>query len=99
MTKLSPKATRFIEAAIAEMGDEGIKAIWASAKHDPNSELPDAVAHAALSALSYLESQLTACFDRSLTEDEASDLSNDLGFVRSIESDLRRQLFSPLAEF
>jgi hypothetical protein len=98
MTKLSRKATRFIEAAVAEMEDQEIRAIWTSAKHDTNTELPEAVARTALSALSYLESQLMARLERPLTEDEASDLSNDLGFVRAIESDLRRQLFSPHAD-
>lgn len=92
MTKLSPKATRFIEAAVDDMADRDIKAIWTSVRHDPGTEIPNPVARAVLAALSHFERQLRARLDRVHDEDEASDLSNDLGFVCAIESDLRRQV-------
>jgi transcriptional regulator with XRE-family HTH domain len=92
MTKLSPEATRFIDAAIDEMADINIKAEWASIRHDPGTELPDSVARAVLTALSQFERRLRARLNGPLHEEEASDLSNDLGFVCAIEDDLRRQI-------
>jgi len=92
MTKLSPKATRFIETAVYDMEDSDIKAILASVGHDPGTEIPDPVARAVLAALLHFERQLRARLDRADDEDEASDLSNDLGFVCAIENDLRRQV-------
>ena len=64
MTKLSPKATRFIEAAVDDMADRDIKAIWTSIRHDPGAEIPDPVARAVLAALSHFERQLRARLDR-----------------------------------
>jgi hypothetical protein len=95
MTKLSPKAARFIEAAVDDMADRDIKAIWATVSHDSGTEIPDPVARGVLAALSRLERQLRARLDRVHDEDEAPDLSNDLGFVCAIESDLRRQVSAP----
>jgi len=92
MTKLSPKATRFIDVAMDETADRDIKTVWASIRHDPGTELPDRVARAVLTALSQFESRLRARLDRPMHEDEASDLSNDLGFVCAIENDLKRQI-------
>jgi hypothetical protein len=94
MTRFSPKATRFIEAAVDELADHDVKAIWMSAGHDPGTEVPDHVARAALKALHYFENQLRARLDTypPLDEDEASDLSNDLGFVCAVERDLRQQI-------
>ena len=93
MTKFTPKATRFIDAAVDEMADREVRAIWSSVRHDPGSEMPDRVARAALSALDHYERQLwTQLTKYPVDEDEAADLSNDLGFVRSVESDLRRQV-------
>ena len=92
MTKLSPKAMRFVDAAMDETSDRDIKAVWASIRHDPGTELPDLVARAVLAALSQFESRLRARLDRPLREDEASDVSNDLGFVCAVEGDLKRQI-------
>jgi hypothetical protein len=93
MTKLSPKATRFIDAAVTDLADNHISAVWKSARPDPGKEISNAVAEAALTALQYLERRLRTDLDRyPIDEDEASDLSNDLGFVCSIERDLERQI-------
>jgi hypothetical protein len=93
MTKLTPKATRFIGAAVDEMADRQVSAIWASVNHDPGTELPDHVADAVLAALLRFERRLRAQLDTvAQNEDETSDISNDLGFVCAIEGDLRRQV-------
>jgi hypothetical protein len=63
MTRFSPKATRFIEAAVDELADHDVKAIWMSAGHDPGTEVPDHVARAALKALHHFENQLRARLD------------------------------------
>jgi hypothetical protein len=90
---LSPKAVRFIEIAMREIEDQGVRAVWDARDRDVGDGLPDAVARAALAALQQFEHRIHLRLETpSLTEDEASDLSNDLGFVFSIESDLIKQL-------
>ena len=93
MTKLSPKALRFIDAAVAESKDARVKAAWNGFDRDRAKDLPDTVARAALSALQQTERRLRRKLDSpSLVDDDAADISNDLGFVRAVETDLRRQL-------
>jgi hypothetical protein len=93
MTKLSPKALRFIDAAVAESKDARVKAAWNGFNRDPAKELPDPVARAALSALQKVERRLRRQLDLpSLGDDDAADISNDLGFVCAVEDDLKRQL-------
>jgi hypothetical protein len=93
MTKLSPKALRFIDAAVAASKDARIKAAWNGFGHDPAKELSDSVALAALSALQKVERRLRReLASPSLDEDGAAEISNDLGFVCAVESDLKRQL-------
>ena len=93
MTSLSPKAIRFIDLAVKELGDRQISTIW-HADRDVAGELPDAAARGALTALAEFERRLCAQLDRTTDEDEASDISNDLGLVRAIEGDLAKQLAS-----
>ncbi len=92
MTSLSPKAIRLIGIAMAEIGDQGVKAIWNAVDRDVGGRLPDAAARAALTALQQFERRLYAQLEQSTDADEASDISNDLGFVFSIKSDLINQL-------
>lgn len=93
MTKLSPKALRFIDAAINATQNHQARAIWAAFDRSNREHLPEPVARAALAALEAAElSMRDRLASASLGEDEASDLSNDLGFVIAIETDLRRQL-------
>jgi len=93
MVALSPKARRFIAIAIDGLEDSQAKAIWSAVDKDTAGDLPDAAAHAALTALQRLERRLRARLEsRTVGEDEASDLSNDLGLVCAIESDLKRQI-------
>jgi hypothetical protein len=90
MTNLSPKAIRFIGIAMEGIEDRGVRSVWEAV--DSGGPLPDAAARAALAALQQFERRLYARLERATDEDEASDISNDLGFVFSIKSDLIRQL-------
>ena len=93
MTKLSPKALRFIDAAVAQSKDARVKAAWNGFDRASAKELPDSVARAALSVLQKVERRLRRELDSpSLGDDDAADISNDLGFVCAVEDDLRRQL-------
>jgi hypothetical protein len=91
---LSPKAARFIEIAMQEIGDGSVRAIWDRRDRDVGGGvLSDAVARAALAALQQFEHRIHMRLEaRPLDEDDASDLSNDLGFVNSIKSDLIKKL-------
>jgi hypothetical protein len=96
MPKLSPKALRFIDAAMNETQDDTARAAWARFGRSAANELPAPLARAALTALEATELRMRkALASAALEEDEAADLSNDLGFVVAIESDLRRQLTPP----
>jgi hypothetical protein len=44
MTKLSPKAVRFVDAAVISSEGEQIRAVWSAFKRDPATDLPDEVA-------------------------------------------------------
>ncbi len=93
MTKLSPKAMRFIDAAVTKSESKEIRATWKAFKRNPSKELSDEVARTVLGALQQAERDLRSRLkSSSLEEDEAADLSNDFGFIRAIQSDLERQL-------
>ena len=93
MAKLSPKARRFIDAAVAASKDAKLKTVWRGFGPHPAEELSDSMAHAALSALQEAERRLKRELkSSSLGEDQAAEISNDLGFVRAVEDDLKRQL-------
>jgi hypothetical protein len=55
---LSPKAVRFIELAMREIEDQGVRAVWDARDRDVGNGLPDAVARAALTALQLLEHRI-----------------------------------------
>jgi hypothetical protein len=92
MTKLSPKAMRFVDAAVTKSNSDQIRTVWNAHLRAPATELSDEVARAALGALQQAERDLRNRLESSLGEDEAADLSNDLGFIRAIKSDLTRSL-------
>src|SRR5205823_2111730 len=46
MTKLSPKARRFIDAAVAASKDARLKAVWKEFRRNPTEELSDSIARA-----------------------------------------------------
>jgi hypothetical protein len=93
MTKLSPKAVRFVDAAVAALADDEITAVWHGFEPKAANELPDSVAKAVFAALQQAEHRLRNQIDAfSVGEDDASDLSNDLAFISAIKRDLTRQL-------
>ena len=63
MTKLSPKALRFIDAAVAESTDARVKATWKGFDRSSPKELPGPVARAALAALQQIERRLRRKLD------------------------------------
>jgi hypothetical protein len=82
MTKLSPKAMRFVDAAVIKSDSDRIRATWNAFKREPAKELSDEAARAVLSALQQAERHLRSRLkSSSLGEDEVADLSNDLGFI------------------
>ncbi len=87
MMKLSPKAARFVSFAMRDM-DSQSRALWDSI--DPNQDLPPEAMNVALAALGQFKRLLTERLGAShrLSEDEVSDLSNDLGVVCAIEQEL-----------
>jgi hypothetical protein len=93
MTKLSPKAVRFVDSAVIKSESGEIRAVWNAFKRDPSKELSDEVARAVLGALQQAERHLRRRLkSSSLGEDEAADLSNDLGFIDAIKRDLEQQV-------
>jgi hypothetical protein len=94
---LSPKARRFVADAIADFGDGRARALWGSFQRDPGSELSPEIARIALRALEFVQRGMAQRIESgSLDEDEVADLTNDLQFIRSLETDLRRSC-SPAA--
>jgi hypothetical protein len=92
MTMLSPKAWRFVDIALKDMGERG-SAVGASLDRDPTHELSARTAETVLTALNHFEQTLKARLaSGGLSEDEASDASNDLGFVRAVEHDVSQGL-------
>jgi hypothetical protein len=93
MTTLSPKALRFVDAAVVKSDSDQIRAVWNAFKREPAKELSDEVARAALRALQQADVHLrNRLASSSLAEDEAADISNDLGFICAIQRDLVRQV-------
>lgn len=89
MTKLSPKAVRFVDTAVIKSERDEIRAVWNAFKRDPSKELSEEVARAVLDALQQAERHLRSRLESSaLVEDEAADFSNDLGFICTIKRDL-----------
>jgi hypothetical protein len=80
MTKLSPKAVRFVDAAVISSGGGQLRAVWSAFKRDPARDLPGEVARAVLGALQQAERHLRSRLESSSPgEDEAANLSDDLG--------------------
>lgn len=93
MMKLSPKAIRFVADAVAASKDDQIGAVWRRFERGAAKELPDEVARAVLGALQQAERRLRSQLEApSLGDDEAADVSNDLGFICAITRDLQRQV-------
>jgi hypothetical protein len=93
MTRLSPKAIRFIGRAVTLSKHDRIRKVWSTLDGRNGGELPDRIARAALTALRESRKGVNARLASPLlTEDDAVELSNDLGFIRAIEADLEAQI-------
>lgn len=89
MTKLSPKAVRFVDQAMRDMGKKE-KTAWASVARGPVTKVSGEAAEAALLALGHYENFVKSRLNAARDEGEISDLSNDLGFICAIERDLEK---------
>lgn len=93
MTKLSPKAVRFVDSAVMKCESDQVRAVWNAFKRDSSKELSDEVARAVLGALQQAERHLRSRLDLpSVGDDEVADISNDLGFICAIQRDLHQQI-------
>jgi len=81
----------FIRSAVAEAVSEPLGLAARRLGADPWSrELSPQAERVALAALYRLTTQLRTRLQTGLAEDEAADLSNDLGFIEADRSDLQR---------
>ena len=94
LTKLSPKAHRFVVEAARELsGPQRRDQLLSWLDRSPGAELPPEIASLVLSALKRLEYWMKQRLDSGEIDDEQrADLMNDIAFIHSIESDLRREL-------
>jgi len=89
--KLSAKARRFVAEAVADLPDAGSQATWRVFERAPGEDVAPDVAAEALRALESAKRDITLRLERGqLPPDEQADLGNDLRFIQSIESDLRK---------
>ncbi len=87
--RLSAKAARFVERALRD-SSPGLVSAWTEQAKEELS--PDAV-RLALDALTRCETGMKARLsNKYLSEDERSDMVNDLRFIAAIEKDLGREL-------
>ena len=97
--KLSPKAFRFVDAAILRSESEDVRSVWDGFKREPTQELSDALARAVLRVLEEAERGLCSrLMSTSVGEDDAADISNDLGFIRAVKRDLDGHVSGDSAE-
>ncbi len=93
MMVLTPKSLRFIAMAIEEVGDPSAKVVWRALDKDTSKDIPPAAGRVAWIALSKYERRLLTALGRpGIDEDEAADISNDIGTVRAIERTLEQAL-------
>ncbi|MGH6988812.1 MAG: hypothetical protein ACREFD_15665 [Stellaceae bacterium] len=91
--KLSPKASRFVAEAAADLSVAANRQYlldWLD--QSAGRELPRQIATLALDALDRFESRLRQEIEGGVDEDQAADLSNDIAFIRSVKSDLQKEI-------
>jgi len=91
--KLSPKAQLFLQGALEETASQKLRLAARRLGADPwSGELSPEAARLARAALDDQRRRIRARLDTCSTPDEAADLSNDLGFIDAVCSDLGRSL-------
>jgi hypothetical protein len=91
--KLSPKAQLFVTRALAEAASRPLRLAAGQLGASPwSGELSPEIGRIAMAVLEEHRRQIRSRLESPLTEDEAADLSNDLGFVEAVCADLRRSL-------
>jgi hypothetical protein len=89
--KLSPKAQQFIRRAVAELTSGPLRSAVRRLGANPwCGELSPEAEDVALAALDRCTEQIRARLETRPAEDETADLSNDLGFIDAVRSDLER---------
>jgi hypothetical protein len=95
MTKLSAKAFRFVDAAVVRSESGDVRSVWNSFKIGQTQELSDEAAQVVLHVLEQAEGNLCRRLkSTSVSEDEAADTSNDLGFIHAVKHDLESRVVS-----
>ncbi len=91
--KLSPKAHRFITEAARELnGADRRDALLSWLDRSRGQELPGNIAALALSALVRFEYWMRVRLQSGdLDEDQRADLMNDIAFIHTVQSELRRE--------
>ena len=93
--KLSPKAQLFVRRAVEEAASDPLKISARRLGADAwSGELSAEAGRIAIAALDDCRKQLRLRLEGSLTDGEAAELSNDLGFIEAVCSDLARALES-----
>ncbi len=91
--KLSSKARLFVARAVAEGATGPLKiAARQLGPHPWSGEISPEALSVAIAALDQCRKHISTRLGTPLTEDEAADLSNDLGFIEAVCIDLRRSL-------
>jgi hypothetical protein len=90
--QLTPKAQRIVTEAVEAMTDPGLREKWSlwAKRHGSDPLTPD-MAQIALCALEQFARAIENRLDVvRLSEDDESDLTNDLYFIEAVESELRK---------
>jgi hypothetical protein len=97
--KLSASARRIISYGVSRLKDEEALAAWSRwQKRHPDGELPTDIVAIAARSIAILESEiLGAIATKKYAEEMEGDILNDLGYVRAIESDLRKERMQQIA--
>jgi hypothetical protein len=91
--KLSPKARSFVTRAVEQSAASPLKHAARRLGTDPwSGDLSPEAEHVAIAALDECRKQIWMRLGTPLAEDEAADLSNDLGFIEAVCTDLRRSI-------
>lgn len=97
--KLSVPARRMISYGVSRLNDEEARVAWSKwLERHPDDDLPPHIIAIAARSVAILESQiLGAIAAKKFTDETEGDILNDLGYVRAIESDLRKEKMQQVA--